>query len=225
MFYCHPILIVYTYQYYCSIRHVNPCTALFCNRYARRPDQWRASQTSKETTQRKFQVEFGSNSKPVGQNIEDLFSSQTPTKKRKQKESTDKIAEDSNTTKQDLSQKGKNKRLKPAKATTSKDDSSSKKHPSEGASTSGSVAFMKGSGKRKPPGFLSDKPSRKKQKHQRPTPGKSDGKKLVHGSTSMPFVKNTGKQKQSIAELAGLAGKEKLSAEEVRKLLKPKMSG
>ncbi|KAK3157466.1 hypothetical protein QOZ80_2AG0122780 [Eleusine coracana subsp. coracana] len=30
-------------------------------RYTRRPDQWRASQTSKETTQRKFQMEFGSN--------------------------------------------------------------------------------------------------------------------------------------------------------------------
>jgi nucleolar protein 9 len=41
----------------------------------------------------------------------------------------------------------------------------------------------------------------------------------------MPFVKNTGKQKQSITELADLAGKEKLSAPEVRKLLKPKMSG
>jgi hypothetical protein len=106
---------------------------------------------------RKFQVEFGSNSKPVGQNIEDLFSSQTPTKKRKQKEKTDKIAEDSNTTRQDLSQKGKNKKLKPAMATTSMDNSSSKKHASEGASTSGSVAFMNGSGKRKPPGFLSDK--------------------------------------------------------------------
>ncbi|TVT97843.1 hypothetical protein EJB05_56886 [Eragrostis curvula] len=193
-------------------------------RYARRPDQWKASQTSKETTQKKFQAEFGSSSKPIGQNIEDQFSSQTPTKKRKQKEKTDKNTDDSNTNKTDLSQKGKNKRLKPAKA-TSEDDSSSKKHASKGASTSASVAFLKDSGKRKSPGFLSDKPSLKKQKHHRPAPGKPDGNKYVRDSTSVPFVKNTGKQKRSIAELADLAGKEKLTAAEVRKLLKTEMSG
>ncbi|GJN20472.1 hypothetical protein PR202_gb07853 [Eleusine coracana subsp. coracana] len=193
-------------------------------KYSRRPDQWRASQTSKETTQRKFQVEFGSNSKPVGQSIEDLFSSQIHNKKRKQKDKTEKIIEDSNTSKQDFSQRGENKRLKPTK-TTSVDDSSSKTHASEGASTSGSVAFLKGSSKRKSPGFLSDRPGLKKQKHIRPVPGKSDSNKLAQDSTSMPFLKNTGRQKQSIAELADLAGKEKLTAAEVRKLLKPEMSG
>jgi hypothetical protein len=113
----------------------------------------------------------------------------------------------------------KNKRLKAAEA-TSVDNPSSKKHTSEGASTHGSVPFLKGSGKRKSPDFLSDKPSLKKQKYQRPAPGR----KLVQDSTSMPFVKNDGKQKGSISELADLAGKEKLTAAEVRKL-KPKMSG
>jgi nucleolar protein 9 len=165
-------------------------------------------------------VEFGSNSKPDGQNIEDLFSSQTPTKKRKQKEKTDKITEDYNASKQDLSQKDKNKRLKAAEA-ISVDNSSCKKHTSEGVSTHASVPFLKGSGKRKSPDFLSDKRSLKKQKYQRPVPGR----KLVQDSTSMPFVKNDGKQKGSITELADLAGKEKLTAAEVRKLLKPKMSG
>lgn len=82
------------------------------------------------------------------------------------------------------------------------------------------------SGKRKSPGFLSDKPSLKKQKHQRPTSGKPDGKRFVQGSSSSTlFVKNTGRPKQSITELADLAGKEKLTAAEVRKLLKPEMSG
>ncbi|GJM84438.1 hypothetical protein PR202_ga00106 [Eleusine coracana subsp. coracana] len=193
-------------------------------KYTRRPDQWRASQTSKETTQRKFQMEFGSNSKPVGQSIEDLFSSQTHNKKRKQKDKTDIIIEDSNASKQDFSQRGKNKRLKPTK-TTFEDGSSSKTHASEGASTSGSMAFLKGFSKRKSPGFLSDRPGLKKQKHIRPVPGKSDSNKLAQDSTSMPFLKNTGRQKQSIAELADLAGKEKLTAAEVRKLLKPEMSG
>ncbi|KAL6661867.1 hypothetical protein ACP70R_001251 [Stipagrostis hirtigluma subsp. patula] len=195
------------------------------DKYARRPDQWRASQTSKETAQRKFQVEFGSNSKPVavGQNIEGQFSSPSHTKKRKQEKAA-KITEDSSTSKLDLSQKGDNKRLKPAKATSAKDPSS-KKHASEGTSTSSSMAFSKDSGKRKSPGFLSDKPSLKKQKHHRPGSGKSEGKRFVQDTTSTPFVKNSAKQKQSIAELADLAGKEKLSAAEVRKLLKPEMSG
>jgi hypothetical protein len=109
MFYCHSILsvIVYIYQDNCLIRHVNPELPPFCYRYARRPDQWRSNQTSKEATQRKFQVEFGSNSKPGGQNIEDLFSSQTPTKKRTQKEKTDKITEDFNASKQDERQEQK----------------------------------------------------------------------------------------------------------------------
>ncbi|XP_062205360.1 pumilio homolog 23-like [Phragmites australis] len=184
------------------------------DRYARRPEQWRASQTSKETTQRQFEVEFGSNSKPVRHNIEEQFSPQSPTKKRKQKEKTDNVTEDASSNKPDFSQKGNSKRLKSAKAIYETESSSKKL--TEGTSTSASTAFLKDSGKRKSLGFLSDIPSLKKQNFHRPTSGKSDGKK---------FVQDTGKQKQSIAELADLAGKEKLTAAEVRKLLKPEMPG
>ncbi|KAJ1295632.1 hypothetical protein BS78_01G238200 [Paspalum vaginatum] len=156
------------------------------DRYSRRPDQWRASQTSKETTHRKFEVEFVA---------------YRPTKKRKQKEKPDKITEDASNTRPDFSQGGNRKRLKPTKATSEK-ESSNKDHLSEGAST----VFLKGSGKRKSPGFLSNKPSTKKEK-----------------PLDLPL--NAGKQKQSIAELADLAGKEKLTAAEVHKLLKPEMQG
>ncbi|PUZ39384.1 hypothetical protein GQ55_9G303300 [Panicum hallii var. hallii] len=175
------------------------------DRYARRPEQWRASQTSKETTHRQFEVEFGSNSKSVAQNFKEKFPSQSPVKKRKQK--SDKITEDASNNIPDFSQNGNSKKPKSTKATSEKE-------------------FLKDSGKRKSPGFLSDKPSLKKQKHHRPTSGKPDGKRFVQGSSaSMPFVKNTGKPKQSIADLADLAGKEQLSASEVRRLLKPEMSG
>ncbi|KAL6858760.1 hypothetical protein ACP4OV_017762 [Aristida adscensionis] len=191
------------------------------DRYARRPEQWRASQTSKETTQRKYQLEFGSNSKPLGQNIEEQFSSKNPTKNRK-KERAAKVTDESST-KSDLSQESNNKRLKPMKAISEK-DSSTKKHVSEENSTSARTVFLKNSGKRKSSAFLSDKPTLKKQKHHRPTFDKSEGKKFVQGSTGTPFVKNSAKQKQSIAELAVLAGKEKLSAAEVRKLLKPEIN-
>ncbi|OEL18678.1 Pumilio-like protein 23 [Dichanthelium oligosanthes] len=188
------------------------------DRYARRPEQWRASQTSKETTHRQFEAEFGSNSKSVAQNFKEKFPSQSPAKKRKQKEKSEKITEDASNNKPDFSQKGNSKRPKSAKATSEK-ESSSKKLASEGTS----MAFLKDSGKRKSPGFLSDKPSFKKQKHHRPTSGRPEGKRFVQGgSSSMPFVNDTGKPKQSIADLAG---KEKLTAAEVRKLLKPEMSG
>ncbi|KAG8091335.1 hypothetical protein GUJ93_ZPchr0012g20525 [Zizania palustris] len=192
------------------------------DRYSRRPDQWRSSQTSKETTHREFQVEFGLSSKGAGQNMEEHISSQSPAKKkRKQKDKADIVTEEPGINKPDLSKLG-NKRIKSVKAISEK-ESSDKKLTSQGASTS--MAFLKNSSKRKSPGFLSDKPSFKKQKHHRPNAGKSDGKMFVRDSTSTPFVRNTGKQKQSIADLADLAGKEKLSASEVRKLLKPEMSG
>ncbi|CAN6246104.1 unnamed protein product [Urochloa humidicola] len=179
------------------------------DRYARRPEQWRASQTSKETTLRQFEVEFGSNNKSVAQNFKEKFPSQSPTKKRKL-EKSDKITEDAS------------KRLAKSAKATSERESSSKKLAREDTS----IAFLMDSGKRKSPGFLSDKPNLKKQKHHRPNSGKPDGKRLVQGSSStMPFVKNTGKPKRSIAELADLAGKEKLTAAEVRKLLKSEMPG
>lgn len=193
------------------------------DRFARRPDQWRARQTSKETTQREFQVEFGLNSKPIGQkpqNIEEMLSPQSSTKKkRKQKQKSGRITDDASANKRYLSP---NKRQKSAKATF-EEESSSEKLMNDAVS----VAFLKNSDKRKSPGFLSDKPSLKKQKHQRPNSDKSDGKKFVQDSAtaSTPFVRNTGKHKQSIADLADLAGKEKLTAGEVRKLLKPDMSG
>lgn len=144
-------------------------------------------------------------------------------KKRKQKEKVDKITEDARSNKSDFSQKGNSKRPKSGSAISEK--GSSDKNPlSEGASAS--MVFLKGSVKRKSPGFLSDKLSFKKQKPHKPDSGRTDGKRFVRDSdTSAPFVKNAGKQKQSIAELADLAGKEKLTASEVRKLLKPEMSG
>ncbi|CAM0943447.1 unnamed protein product [Alopecurus aequalis] len=188
------------------------------DRYSRRPEQWRAAQTSKDTTQREFQAEFGLNSKPDGQSIEELLSPQSPTKKRKQKEKTDKITMDASTSKPDLFQKN-TKRQKSAEATI-QGESSSKKLASETTSP----AFLNNSGKRKSPGFLSDKPSPKKQKHQRPNSGQSDGRRFARDSANTPFVRNTVKQKQSIAELAALAGKDKLTAGEVRKLLKPGIS-
>lgn len=85
-----------------------------------------------------------------------------------------------------------------------------------------SMPFLNDSGKRKSPGFLSDKPIHKKQKHERPT----DDRRFVGDGSSVgtPFVRNNVKQKQSIAELAALAGKDKLTAGEVRKLLKPEIS-
>lgn len=192
------------------------------DRYARRPEQWRASRTSKETTQKKFEAEFGSNSQSTGQIVKEKFS-QSRMKKRKQKEKVDKITEDARSNKSDFSQKGNSKRPKSGSAISEK--GSSDKNPlSEGASAS--MVFLKGSVKRKSPGFLSDKLSFKKQKPHKPDSGRPDGKRFVRDSdTSAPFVKNAGKQKQSIAELADLAGKEKLTASEVRKLLKPEMSG
>lgn len=186
--------------------------------YSRRPDQWRAVQTSKERTQREFEVEFGLNSKPAGQSIEELLSPQSPAKKRKQKEKTDKTTEDASTSKQGLSQKS-NKRQKSAKE-TSEGASSGKKPANDAAST----AFLKNSDKSKSPSFLSDRQTNKKQKHQRPNSGQPDGRSFVRDSASTPFVRNNVKQKQSIAELAALAGKEKLTAGEVRKLLKPEIS-
>jgi nucleolar protein 9 len=181
----------------------------FYHRYARRPEQWRASQTSKETTLKQFEAEFGSNSKSVAQNFEEKFPSQSPKKKRKQ-EKPDKITEDAS-----------NRPAKSAKATSQR-EFSSKKLAREGTS----MASLKESGKRKSPGFLSDKPSLKKQKHHRPTSGKPDGKRFVRGSSSTtPFVKNSGKPKRCVAELADLAGKERLTAAEVRKLLKSEMPG
>ncbi|KAJ1280283.1 hypothetical protein BS78_04G219600 [Paspalum vaginatum] len=189
------------------------------DRYSRRPDQWRASQNSKETTHRKFEVEFGAYSKSVGQTSGEKLSSEGPTKKRKQKEKPDKITEDASNTRPDFSQEGNNKRPKPTKAISEK-ESSNKDLLSEGAST----VFLKSSGKRKSPGFLSNKPSAKKQKHHRLASGRPDSKNFVQDSgrgTSTPFVKSSGKQKQSIAVLADLAGKEKLTAAEVHKLLKP----
>uniref|UniRef100_A0A0D3HD75 PUM-HD domain-containing protein n=1 Tax=Oryza barthii TaxID=65489 RepID=A0A0D3HD75_9ORYZ len=192
------------------------------DRYSRRPDQWRASQTSKETTQREFQVEFGLSSKGAGQNIEELLTSRSPSKKRKQKDKTDVTTEDASTNKQDLSHVGKTKRIKSEKTTCEK-ESSNKKPTNEDSGTS--MAFLKNSAKRKSPGFLSDKPSFKRQKHHKPNAGNSSGKMFVRDSAGTPFVRNSGKQKRSIAELADLAGKEKLSASEVRKLLKTEMPG
>uniref|UniRef100_A0A0D9XJ87 PUM-HD domain-containing protein n=1 Tax=Leersia perrieri TaxID=77586 RepID=A0A0D9XJ87_9ORYZ len=193
------------------------------DRYSRRPDQWRASQTSKETTHREFQVEFGLSTKGNGQNTEEHVSSQSPAKKkRKQKDKADIVTEDAGTNKSELSKAGNGKRIKFDKAISEK-VSSNKNLMTEGASSS--TAFLNNSGKRKSPGFLSDKPSFKKQKHHKPNAANSGGKMFVRDSTSTPFVRNAGKQKQSIAELADLAGKEKLSASEVRKLLKPEMSG
>nr|CAB3448110.1 unnamed protein product [Digitaria exilis] len=190
------------------------------DRYARRPEQWRASLTSKETTHRQFEAEFCSNSKSVAQNFEGKFPSQSPVKKRKQKEKSDKLTDDDSNNNPGLSQNRNSKRSKSAKATSEKEYH--KKLSSEGTS----MTLLKESGKRKSPGFLSDKPSLKKQKHQRPDSGKPDGKRFVQGSSSStPFVKITGRPKQSITELADLAGKEKLTAAEVRKLLKPEMSG
>ncbi|CAM0949351.1 unnamed protein product [Alopecurus aequalis] len=185
------------------------------DRYSRRPEQWRAAQTSKDTTQREFQAEFGLNSKPVGQSIEELLSPQSPTKKGKHRENTDKITVDASTSKPDLFQKN-TKRQKSAEAMF-EGESTSKKLTT-------SPAFLNNSGKRKSPGFLSDKPSPKKQKHQRPNSGQSDGRRFVRDSVNMPFVRNNVKQKQSITELAALAGKDKLTAGEVRKLLKPEIS-
>ncbi|KAM0836244.1 hypothetical protein ACQ4PT_062442 [Festuca glaucescens] len=188
------------------------------DRYSRRPDQWRAAQTSKDTTQREFQAEFGLNSKPIGHSIEELLSPQSPTKKRKQKEKADKITMDARTNKPDQFQKN-TKRQKSAEAMF-EGESSSKKLVSETTST----AFLNNSGKKKSPGFLSDKPSSKKQKHQRPNSSQSDGRRFVCDSVNTPFVRNNVKQKHSIAELAALAGKDKLTAGEVRKLLKPEIS-
>ncbi|WVZ58732.1 hypothetical protein U9M48_008972 [Paspalum notatum var. saurae] len=62
-------------------------------KYSRRPDQWRANQNSKETTHRKFEVEFGAYSKSVGQTSGEKLSSEGPTKKRNQKEKPGKITE------------------------------------------------------------------------------------------------------------------------------------
>ncbi|XP_047067331.1 pumilio homolog 23-like [Lolium rigidum] len=188
------------------------------DRYSRRPDQWRAAQTSKDATQREFQAEFGLNSKPIGHNIDQLLSPQSPTKKRKHKEKADKVTVDASTNKPDQFQKN-TKRQKSAEAMF-EGESSSKKLVSETTST----AFLNNSGKKKSPGFLSDKPSSKKQKHQRPNSGQSDGRRFVGDSVNTPFVRNNVKQKQSIAELAALAGKDKLTAGEVRKLLKPEIS-
>uniref|UniRef100_A0ACD5WV78 Uncharacterized protein n=1 Tax=Avena sativa TaxID=4498 RepID=A0ACD5WV78_AVESA len=187
------------------------------DRYSRRPEQWRAAQTSKETTQREFQAEFGLKNKHIGQSIEELLS-QSPTKKRKQKEKNDKNTVDASTNKADLFHKN-TKRQKSAEAMF-EGESSSKKLASETTST----PFLNNSGKKKSHGFLSDKPSSKKQKHQRPNSGQSDGRQFVRDSVNTPFVRNNVKQKQSIAELAALAGKDKLTAGEVRKLLKPEIS-
>uniref|UniRef100_A0ACD6AAN2 Uncharacterized protein n=1 Tax=Avena sativa TaxID=4498 RepID=A0ACD6AAN2_AVESA len=187
------------------------------DRYSRRPEQWRAVQTSKETTQREFQAEFGLNSNHIGQSMEELLS-QSPTKKRKQKEKNEKNTVDASTNKADLFHKN-TKRQKSAEAMF-EGESSSKKLASETTST----AFLNNSGKKKSPGFLSDKPSSKKQKHQRPNSGQSDSRRFVRDSDNTPFVRNNVKQKQSIAELAALAGKDKLTAGEVRKLLKPEIS-
>lgn len=205
----------------CKTRHgFHLLKKLDVERYARRPDQWRASQTSYETTQKRFEAEFGTNSKFVGQNIEDKFSSQRHTKKRKQKEKADKITEDASNNKPDFSEEKNSKRSKSAKAASEK-ESSSKNLPS----ATDSMVFLKGSGKRKSPGFLSNKLSLKKQREAyRPASGRQDNKKFFQSSdTSTPVAKSAGKQKQSIAELADLANKEKLTAAEVRKLLKPEM--
>lgn len=205
----------------CKTRHgFHLLKKLDVERYARRPDQWRASQTSYETTQRRFEAEFGTNSKFVGQNIEDKFSSQRHTKKRKQKEKADKITEDASNNKPDFSEEKNSKRSKSAKAASEK-ESSSKNLPS----ATDSMVFLKGSGKRKSPGFLSNKLSLKKQREAyRPASGRQDNKKFFQSSdTSTPVAKSAGKQKQSIKELADLANKEKLTAAEVRKLLKPEM--
>lgn len=192
------------------------------DRYSRRPDQWRASQTSKETTHREFQVEFGLSSKGAGQNIEELLTSRSPAKKRKQKDKTDVVTEDASTNKPGLSHVGKTKRIKSEKTTSEKESRNNKPTNKDSGS---SMAFLKNSAKRKSPGFLSDKPSFKKQKHHKPNAGNSSGKMFVRDSAGTPFVRNSGKQKRSIAELADLAGKEKLSASEVRKLLKTEMPG
>jgi nucleolar protein 9 len=125
---------------------------------------------------------------------------------------------DASTNKPDQFQKN-TKRQKSAEAMFD-GESSSKKLVSETTST----AFLNNTGKKKSPGFLSDKPSSKKQKHQRPNSIQSDGSRFVRDSINTPFVRNTVKQKQSIAELAALAGKDKLTAGEVRKLLKPEIS-
>jgi nucleolar protein 9 len=167
-------------------------------------------------------VEFGLSSKGAGQNIEELLTSRSPSKKRKQKDKTDVTTEDASTNKQDLSHVGKTKRIKSEKTTCEK-ESSNKKPTNEDSGTS--MAFLKNSAKRKSPGFLSDKPSFKRQKHHKPNAGNSSGKMFVRDSAGTPFVRNSGKQKRSIAELADLAGKEKLSASEVRKLLKTEMPG
>ncbi|KAM0920979.1 hypothetical protein ACQ4PT_007197 [Festuca glaucescens] len=188
------------------------------DRYSRRPDQWRAAQTSKDTTQREFQAEFGLNSKSIGNSIEELLSPQSPTKKRKQEEKADKIIMDASTNKPDQFQKN-TKRQKSAEAMF-EGESSSKNLVSKTTST----VFLNNSGKKKSSGFLSDKPSSKKQKHQRPNSSQSDGRRFVRDSVKTPFVRNNVKQKQSIAELAALAGKDKLTAGEVRKLLKPEIS-
>src|SRR6185437_3070581 len=95
------------------------CLSMLCpfhHRYARRPEQWRASQTSKETTHRQFEVEFGSNSKPVAQNFKEKVPSQSSMKKRKQK--SDKSTEDASNNKPDFTQNGNSKRPKSAKATS-----------------------------------------------------------------------------------------------------------
>uniref|UniRef100_A0A0E0EX93 PUM-HD domain-containing protein n=1 Tax=Oryza meridionalis TaxID=40149 RepID=A0A0E0EX93_9ORYZ len=173
------------------------------DRYSRRPDQWRASQTSKETTHREFQVEFGLSSKGAGQNIEELLTSRSPSKKDKQKDKTDVVTEDVSTNKPDLSDVGKTKRIKSEKTTCEK-ESSNKKPTNEDSGSS--MAFLKNSAKRKSPGFLSDKPSFKKRKHHKPNAGNSSGKMFIRDSAGTPFVRNSGKQKRLVAELADLAG-------------------
>ena len=122
---------------------------------------------------------------------------------------------DASTSKPDLFQKNA-KRQKSAEAMF-EGESSSKKLTT-------STAFLNNSGKKKSPGFLSDKPSPKKQKHQRPNSAQSDGRRFVRDGVNMPFVRNNVKQKRSIADLAALAGKDKLTAGEVRKLLKTEIS-
>uniref|UniRef100_A0A0E0B9Z6 PUM-HD domain-containing protein n=1 Tax=Oryza glumipatula TaxID=40148 RepID=A0A0E0B9Z6_9ORYZ len=174
---------------------------------------------SSATAKRKFKV-FAN--KGAGQNIEELLTSRSPSKKRKQKDKTDVVTEDASTNKPDLSHVGKTKRIKSEKTTCEK-ESSNKKPTNEDSGTS--MAFLKNSAKGKSPGFLSDKPSFKRQKHHKPNAGNSSGKMFFRESAGTPFVRNSGKQKRSIAELADLAGKEKLSASEVRKLLKTEMPG
>ncbi|XP_072991248.1 pumilio homolog 23 [Typha latifolia] len=157
--------------------------------FARRPEQWKLSQASKETAYREFQAAFGSISKPLEQNVEPE-SSERPLK-RKHKGS----------------EKMNNNIDQGHGAYTEMPSLSS--FPG----LENSMAKL---------GFSQNKKSLKRQKSAKVTTGKEpDSKKFIRNSASTPFVRESGKRKSSVTELADLASKTTLSAGEVRKLFKP----